>query len=235
MPPALVSSRPERKDSQPARDKRNEVPMSFSRANPSARYRALMDQYREMHKLGDRLNNLSAQQTFDGRSLPQHVHAIKLMINRHAVTSLLDYGCGKAEAYEKARVRLPDGRELVGLRQIWGVPEVRLYDPGYEPFSEAPHGTFDAVISTDVLEHCPEQDMDWIVSEIFGYSRKAVFCTVAIYRAKKSLPTGENAHITLKSTGWWVDLFERTRRAHANRSYFLVVARANNDFVVVEG
>lgn len=209
--------------------------MSYTQSNPSPRYVALMDQYKDMHRHGDRLNNLAAEQTFQGISLRDHVPAIKMMIDRHGARSLLDYGCGKAEGYEKLAVRMPDGRELRGLRAIWGIDKIHLYDPAYEPHSRRPNGAFDVVISTDVLEHCPEEDLEWIVSDIFGYSRKAVFCSVALYPAHKRLPTGDNAHVTLKSAGWWLDLFERTKRMHDGRPYALVVARTNKDFLYVEG
>jgi hypothetical protein len=209
--------------------------MSYNRANPSPRYQALMAQYRTLHADGDRLNDLAPDKTFDGRSLPPHVNAIKMMIDRHRVTSLLDYGCGKAEAYNRIIGRMEDGREVKGLKAIWGLKEVALYDPGYEPYSKLPEGSFDAVISTDVLEHCPEEDIEWIVGEIFAYSRKTVFCTVATYPAVKKLPTGENAHITIKSAGWWLDHFERAKKAHERRPYFLVIARSGKDFLLVEG
>ena len=209
--------------------------MTYTQTAPSPRYLALMEQYKSMHQEGDRLNDLAPEQTFQGVSLGAHVGAIKMMIDRSGSRSLLDYGCGKAEGYEKMSMRTPDGREIRGLKAIWGIADIRLYDPCYLPFCARPEGQFDTVISTDVLEHCPEEDLEWIVSDIFGFSRKAVFCSVALYPAHKKLPTGENAHVTLQSAGWWFDLFERTKRAHGGRKYFLAVCRGAKDFAFVEG
>ncbi len=81
--------------------------------------------------------------------------------------------------------------------------EIRCYDPGYAPFSELPEGDFDGVICTDVLEHCAEEDMGWILDELFGFARKFVFANVACFPARKTLPSGGNAHCTIKPAKWW--------------------------------
>jgi hypothetical protein len=85
------------------------------------------------------------------------------------------------------------------------VEAIKLFDPAYEPYEKLPTGTFDGVLCTDVLEHCPEEDIDWIIEELFGFAEKLVFCTIACYPARKRLPSGENAHVTLKNPGWWID------------------------------
>ncbi len=82
---------------------------------------------------------------------------------------------------------------------------MRCYDPGYAPHSARPPGRFDGVISTDVLEHCPEEDLAWILEEIFGYATRFVYLNVACYPARKTLPNGENAHATVRPPDWWRD------------------------------
>jgi hypothetical protein len=62
------------------------------------------------------------------------------------------------------------------------------------------------VVSTDVLEHCPEEDIGWIVDEMFGFAEQFVFANVACFPAKKRLPTGENAHCTIRPPDWWAAL-----------------------------
>ncbi|MBI1986099.1 MAG: hypothetical protein HYS64_05380, partial [Rhodospirillales bacterium] len=151
----------------------------------------------------------------------QSINIIGGAVGRYGIRTILDYGCGKAIRYQEARMTLPDGRKLHGLKEIWGVDDIRLFDPGYAPYSTPPTGTYDGVICTDVLEHCPEEDIDWIVGELFGFANKFLFCTVACYPARKKLPSGENAHITLKSPGWWID---RVTAAAAKRPQVKYVA-----------
>jgi hypothetical protein len=95
------------------------------------------------------------------------------------------------------------------MQEYWGVESIRCYDPGYPPFSTLPEGRFDGVICTDVLEHCPEADLQWIVGELFGYARLFVFANIACYPAIKTLPNGENAHCTIRPLEYWREIFEK--------------------------
>ncbi len=185
----------------------------FTRNNPSPRYREMEALYKEMHQSGDVTNAIAPEETFDGRSLLPHIKAIGNCIKATQSKTLLDYGCGKAGAYEHASLKLPNGESIKGLKSIWGLEEIRLYDPGFAPYQEYPTAKYDAVISTDVLEHITKEDMDWVIEEILGFAKKFVFLNVACYPAKKVLPNGENAHITLETPGWWLDLVHEAKRS----------------------
>ena len=93
--------------------------MRYDRNNPSPRYRELLSYYSEMHQFGDRANAIPAEEMFDGRSLKLHIDPIKGLIEQYKVSSLLDYGSGKALAYENVELRLPDGRNFRGVREYW--------------------------------------------------------------------------------------------------------------------
>jgi len=189
--------------------------MSFSRANPSPRYRELHDLYRTMHEEGERFLGVPPEKTFSGESLaPQCVH-IKRLIERTGAQTVLDYGSGKGWQYESRRFSDGNGKQWPSVMDYWNVDEVVCYDPCYAPLSRLPEGKFDGVICTDVLEHCPEEDMPWIVEEIFGYAMRFVFANVACYPARKRLPNGENAHCTIKPVEWWARLIEGVAVRHA--------------------
>ena len=191
------------------------------RRNPSARYRELETLYRQAHTEGA-AGAESAEGTFSGGSLVEHVPAIGALVRRTDARSVLDYGCGKATAYDGP---LPeaDGRTI---RDYWGVEEVRLYDPGVERYSTYPEGeAFDGVVCTDVLEHIPPDDVDWALDELFGHARCFVFANVAAYPAYKTLADGSNAHATIEGPDWWGP---RIRRAAAAKPDVLF------DFVIEE-
>jgi len=182
--------------------------MSYSRSNPSPRYTELQKLYRAMHEQGDNLLGVPAERTFDGRSLPPQVARIKRLIVLTGARIILDYGCGKGGQYGPRKVVDETGGAWPGVIDYWDADEVVCYDPAYAPYSTLPEGRFDGVISTDVLEHCPEEDLPWIVGEIFGFATRFVFANVACYPARKRLPNGENAHCTIKPAEWWRAVFE---------------------------
>jgi len=182
--------------------------MSYNRANPSPRYVALQDLYRTMHQEGERFLGVQPQDTFPGTSLMPQVQRIKALVEKTGALTVLDYGSGKGQQYRAATVRDAAGNEYPGVLDYWDIDEVVCYDPCYAPYSKYPEGKFDGVISTDVLEHCPEEDIPWIVDEIFSFSSRFVFANVACFPANKRLPTGENAHCTIKPMEWWRDLIK---------------------------
>ena len=190
--------------------------MNYSRSNPSPRFRELLEQYRAMHRDGDVRRGTPAEQTFDGKSLPRQAQRIRKLIQRTGAKTLLDYGCGKGRQYQPAKI-LDNGAVIANsIQEYWGVESIRCYDPGHAPFSALPEGRFDGVVCTDVLEHCPEEDLPWIVGELFGYARLFVFANVACYPAAKKLPNGENAHCTIRPVEFWKEIFGKSAAAGGN-------------------
>lgn len=180
----------------------------YSRVNPSSRYRELLALYERMHTEGETTLGIPASRTFPGTSLLRHLAAVKRLIAATGAKTVLDYGCGKGDQYRPQRV-VVDGQHVAdGIAEYWDVDEVRCYDPAYAPHATLPDGRFDGVICTDVLEHCPEQDLPWILDEIFAYAETFVYLNVACFPAQKHLPGGENAHITIRAPEWWQALVE---------------------------
>jgi hypothetical protein len=212
----------------------------FNRDAPSPRYRRLVEQYRTMHVQGETHLGKPAERTFTGESLPKEAARIKRLVKQTGAMTLLDYGAGKGQQYLPARVvDHEEGVDYPDVKAYWGVSEVRCYDPGYSPFMELPEGKFDGVICTDVLEHCPEEDMPWIVGELFGYARKFVYANVACFPARKTLPSGGNAHCTIRPIKWWEELITRAARSHPAVRYefrlvYLKGAQFKERFVATE-
>ncbi|MBF0393986.1 MAG: class I SAM-dependent methyltransferase [Alphaproteobacteria bacterium] len=207
-----------------------------SRDDPGPRYRELVALYRRMHEAGDVLHGIPPEKTFSGQSLSPHVERIASLVRHFGARTLIDYGCGKALAYRMPKVALPGRMVFEGpLKDFWRVDDVTLYDPGFAPFAAFPAGPADGVICTDVLEHLAEDDAGWVIDEIFGLARRFVFCSVACFPAMKSLPTGENAHVTLKSVGWWADLFEAAAARHKQVRYMAAYTLADGRGVEISG
>lgn len=183
----------------------------YSRQNPSARYRELLDLYRDMHRNGytrvyrGHPRHTPPESTFPGRELRPYIGLIRKLADRTGARTILDYGAGKAMAHGEA-VEL-EGERFPDLQTCWGIDELRIYEPALPGHDRLPDGPFDGVISTDVLEHIPKEDVPWVVEEMFSLARRFLFATVACVPALARLPSGENAHVTVESPDWWAGLF----------------------------
>lgn len=177
--------------------------MAWDRARPSPRYRELLTLYCQLHDEGETRLGLPAEETFAGQSLTPHLAPIRALVRAQGARTLLDYGSGKGVLHRARPLKLPGGEEAESLAAWWGLERTVCYDPAYPPHAARPNETFDLVVCTDVLEHCPEEDLGWILGEIFGFARHAVYLCIACYPARKTLPNGENAHVTVRPPEWW--------------------------------
>ena len=127
---------------------------------------------------------------------------IKKLIDATNSENILDYGSGKGNQYS-VPVQSSEGKKWRNIQEYWNVDEIYCFDPGYEPFNRLPQKSFDGVVVTDVLEHCPVEDVRWILEEIFSFSNKFVFANIACYPARTTLPNSKNAHCTILPAAWW--------------------------------
>ena len=146
----------------------------------------LVDQYKELHK----------DESFYASSvLSIHKQTIKQFLEVKKCSSILDYGCGKANQYSK---------ENIHNEYFFGIMP-SLYDPAVKEFSKLSKGMFDAVISTDVLEHIEEEDLEKVLEEIYSKADKLVYLGICNSPAEAILPNGRNAHVTQQDIDWWLD------------------------------
>lgn len=103
------------------------------------------------------------EKLFSGRFLVRYLDDIRELIERYGVKTLLDYGCGRAVAWE-------DGK----LAKELGV-KVTLYDPGVPRFAADPVGTFDMVICTQALGSVPIDALEWVIDRIYDYANLVVY------------------------------------------------------------
>lgn len=202
--------------------------MRFSRTAPSPRYTSLVELYRDMHLHGERFRGIEPDKTFAGKSLRPHLPTIKALVERTGARTILDYGSGKGRLYGKA-LEIEGAGHWDSVAQYWGVERVTCYDPAFPPFSELPAGRFHGVVSTDVLEHCPEEDVEWIVHEMFSFAERFLFATIACYPARKRLPNGENAHCTIRPAEWWQAILAAAARTRPGVFWEAHVVREGPD------
>ena len=59
------------------------------------------------------------------------------------------------------------------------------------------------MICVDVLEHIPNDDIDWVLEKLLTKANKYLFINVACHEAIALLPNGKNAHVNIQPPKWW--------------------------------
>lgn len=156
---------------------------------------------------------MAGTENFHGLSILQHADSIGKMVRVMRAKTLLDFGCGRGDAY----------RSPHRVWKHWGLPfsGVTMYDPAFNRNNEMPKGKYDVVVCSDVVEHIPETEVDAFIERLFGYARHAVWASVCCRAAKKSFPDGTNLHVCVKAHSWWFEKFEAASRRH-NVAFTLV-------------
>lgn len=139
---------------------------------------------------------------FRGMSIMAHTKAIGRFVRQIKAHTMLDYGCGNADAYHSPHK----------IYREWWLQrkDVHLYDPSFSKWNRMPTGKFDVVITNDVLEHIPEEDVDEFIARLFRFAKKGVWASFCNRPAKKFFPDGvTNLHVTQRPREWWEEKFAK--------------------------
>lgn len=172
----------------------------------------LIAEHAKMHGLGH----------FSGLSMLPQFKRIEGLVRAHGIKTLIDWGCGGGQQYEH---QLDGTRPVKDMLAAAGLEKICLYDPAVPKFAEVPTAPGDMVVSTDVLEHIEENDLDAAIEALFRLTTKVLFVSVACYPAKKMLPDGRNAHATVQPPEWWKAKFETHSARFPNVLWKLVCTK----------
>lgn len=135
--------------------------------------------YRELH----------ARHAFQGDTWRAHLGLLRECVADLETKTILDFGCG------------PKG----GLSAELG-SNVTPHDPFIERFAISPWGReYDVVFSSDVLEHMTLRQITSLLGNVVSANAEYVFLSISTREAKKRLPNGANAHLTVRPPSWWLD------------------------------
>lgn len=187
------------------------------RLSPTQKYHELITIYQGWV---ERTGNL-----FGIQHAKKYRYDLRRLFQSLGVRDVLDYGGGATEWSQKA---VPEGGDL---KSFLNLTNVTNFEPARN--SIVPE-VRDAVVCFDVLEHVFVADIAYVLDDIFRHADKLVYLVVACYPAKKKLPNGENAHITLRSASWWRGALEMISAQYPDVSYRLIATQNQKPPIVFQ-
>lgn len=126
-----------------------------------------------------------------GLSASLMIDTIEAWVRSTGVNRVLDYGAGAGFVKNKLPRRIP------GL-------EVISYEPGI-PAQAALPDPAPLVLCIDVLEHVEPEYVEDVLDDLKRVVERYAFFNVATHPARRILPDGRNAHLTVQPMSWWAE------------------------------
>jgi len=138
------------------------------------------------------------------------------------VSPIVEIGCGNGKLIEKLTVEGFDCTGLDCINNIYELPDYYMHDlnDGMLPFSDK---QFRWLLCFDVLEHLPEDSIEFVLSEFRRVSLNQVL-SIAHYG-------GPPLHLTVKDPQWWQEkiaefkehfIIDRYRSGRTKVSIFII-------------
>ena len=129
--------------------------------------------------------------------LPKY-NLVQDFLKDESPNSLIDFGC--AHGAMISRIKNDFSNILI----------VDGYDPGVKEYESFPSRQYDCLVCNDVIEHIEPEYLDSTLIAMSKLFTKSAWLIIACYPAKKVLPDGRNAHISLHTPKWWVEKIKKT-------------------------
>ena len=142
-----------------------------------------LELYKQMHK------NAPSYGATGGR----YIHRVIEHIEKYKPETILDFGCGKGCL-----------KNALKMKQL----EIDEYDPAIKGKEKILKDKYDLIITTDVLEHLYEEEIEQVCKEFLSLSPETMFHVICTRKADALLPDGSNAHKTVKPIEWWKQKME---------------------------
>jgi hypothetical protein len=127
-----------------------------------------------------------------GHHAPRVFMAAAQVLRKVGVCRVLDYGAGKGFLRKAVLEAFP---EVSGITY-------HEYDPCVSEIASAPTQA-EVVFCGDVMEHVEPECVDTVLRHIRDLTQKIAIFVISTRPARKNLPDGRNAHISLHGADWW--------------------------------
>lgn len=163
-----------------------------------------LDLYKQLH-----------QQRSYGDTGSVYTDDIKSFIDDTAASSVLDFGAGIGTL-----------KNSLHNKYSFNIDEFDPCVPGKEVI---PKDEYEMVITTDLLEHLFEEEIDNLFEEMLVLKPKFMYHAISTRTATILLPDGSNCHKTVKDAEWWLNKIKQlTKPSNINYENF------SNDCIVIK-
>jgi len=128
-----------------------------------------------------------------------YTDSVKSFIDTTGTTSALDFGSGT-------------GALRTSLRNKYNI-DIDEFDPCYDGKRTIPNIQYDLIITTDVLEHLYEDEIENLFEEMLSLQPKFMYHAISTRKAHIHLPDGSNCHKTVKNNQWWKSRIQEITKA----------------------
>ncbi len=120
-----------------------------------------------------------------------------------------------------------DGSAAGDTQQAYGARRVQRHDPAVPGLAAPPRsqGRFDAVVGRAGLERIPDDDVPWVVDELFAAAERLLYVVVADEARRDVLGDGTVLRIRSRGRAWWESHFAAASLHHPAVRCRLVFAR----------
>ncbi len=185
----------------------------FSAARPSAQYKVLLAQVRRACSR-EQENGLRESRPSEGLGSSEEIPGLQDLVTAVEARTILAYGLSQGR----------DGHGASGVRICHPTGQtVARYALAFSPVTEQPSGRFDGVVCTEVLEYLPDEDVPWVIDELFRHAGRFVYATVTIYSRTQVLADGTSLQNRPCNQSWWVAHFEAASARHPAIHWKLVL------------
>jgi len=181
----------------------------FTADRPSAQYARLLSQ---VHKAsGDEYR--VARQVVSPPAGAQEPEGLKSLVEKTGSATVLEYRFADAAVARP----VPD-QPLAGQDGV----TVTRYDLGDPSAGGRPAERFDGVVCADALNYIPDEDVPWVIEDLFVLARRFVYVVVENSSGQKMLADGSHLHSRPRDLTWWKTWFEIAAERHPQVQWKLV-------------
>lgn len=148
------------------------------------------------------------------------------LLEEHRARSVLD--CRIPALAANPSLRLPEAS---------GIEQVIAFDPTQPAAADASAANVDAVVCLQMLEYVPDEDVPWLLDELFSRARNLLYCGVD--ESPQSRVNGSLVARRKRTAAWWQYEFELVARHHPSVRWRLCVqgneAMHRSDPLIIEG